>query len=252
MKNFKIRKIILIISSIIILVLSLTSCTKKSDSQTDNKNNSENSQKLEQKTNSSNSQAKGDLQEDKVKSNDTYKNSGGIEFTKEELESTAKIDFNTPWKSSEDGTYSASIEGKGEDALEEGQGKIIVKGKNKIICFQIKNNPKKSPRFVEWADNENLLVIIGSSSGTVSKGGNLYMLNINTEKVYLVLKTPSDKQQIMSVQKNDDKLNLKINVYDDDVYNKSHVEEWTLESFNTNLNKKMQVKDSNGKIILEI
>lgn len=252
MKNFKIKKSILIVSFTTILILSLTSCTKKSSPESDNKNNTQSSQKVEQKTDSGSVQTKDNVQEDKAKSNNVYKSSGGIEFTKKNLENNIKIDFNTPWKSSENGAYSASIEGKGEDAAEEGQGKIIIKEKDKVNCFEIKDNPKKSPRFIEWADNENLLVVIGSSTGTVSKGGNLYMLNVNTGKVYLVLKTPNDKQQIMSVNKNNNKLNLKVNIYDDDVYNKSHIEEWNINSFDVNLNAKMEVRDSNGKVILEI
>ncbi|WP_446897960.1 DUF4652 domain-containing protein [Clostridium sp. LBM24168] len=252
MKRFKPVKNILIGAFIVILVLGFAACNKSNTngSQITSDNNVADSQKSTQKSNSEIKEKQEKTQQNEL--NTKIKTSGGIEFAKKELDSNTKIDFNTQWKNSENNTYSATIEGKGEEALEEGQGKIIVKGNNKIYSFGLVNNSQKSPKSIEWADDENLMVVIGMSMGTVSKGGNLYMLNVNTEKVFLVLDTPSDKQQVMSVQKNGNKLDIKVNVYDDDVYNKSHIENWVIDPFDSTLNSDMKVKDSSGKLILEI
>lgn len=254
MKNFRTMKAILASGSIIILLLAFTACNKNKDnsSETTVKNNTADLQKDSQKSDNNGENIKTDTGQKQVEKADNSRSSGGIEFTKKELDTDTKIDFNTPWKNSENNTYSATIEGKGEEALEEGQGKIIVKGNNKVYSFELVNNSQKSPKSIEWADDENLLVVVGMSMGTVSKGGNLYMLNVNTGKVFLVVDTPSDKQQVMSVQKNGNKLNLKVNVYDDDVYNKSHIENWVIDPFDSTLNSNMKVRDSSGKLILEI
>ncbi|MCH3965716.1 MAG: DUF4652 domain-containing protein [Clostridium sp.] len=252
MKSFKMVKSISIGVLFLILALGFTACSKNntSTSQVPSDNNSADSQKSTQKSSSETKDKKEEVKQEEV--NTKVKTSGGIEFTKKELDSNTKVEFNTPWESSEGGTYSATIEGKGEEAIEEGQGKIILKGNDKVYSFELINNSQKSPKSIEWADDENLLVVIGMSMGTVSKGGNLYMLNVNTGKVFLVLDTPSDKQQVMSAEKNGNKLNLKVNVYDDDVYNKSHIENWVIEPFDPSLNSDMKVRDSSGKLISEI
>lgn len=237
---------------VLILIFVITACEKNENtSATNTKNSSLNLENKNEK--SSDDSVKLDTKNDKVEINKTdIKNSNEIKFIKKKLSNNMKINFNTPWQSSGNKEYSASIEGKGEEALEEGQGKIIVKGHNEVYSFELVNNPKKSPKFIEWADNKNLLVIIGESRGTVSKGGNLYILNVDTGKTRILLQTSSNKQQIMSIKKEGNKLSLRVNVYDDDIYNKSHVENWTISEFDPSLNSKMKVEDSNGKLIKKI
>lgn len=251
MKKFK--NISIILCAILALsVLILSGCTKnksKTEStQTDNK-----TPKQEEKVQKSNSEENTKKVEENKTENTKTQNKDIPKFSKTQLDKNTKIQFNTPWQSSQNQTYSACIEGKGENASEEGVGKIIIKNsKGEISSFEISGNTKISPRNIEWADDENLLVIIGSSHGTISKGGNLYMINVNTGETSLVLETPNKKQQIMSVKKSDNNLNLKVTVYEDDNYNASHLENWIIYSFDSSLNKSMEVKTSEGKTITSI
>jgi len=64
---------------------------------------------------------------------------------------------------------------------------------------------------------------------------------------------PSDKkQEIMSAQKVGSNISLKVNVYEDDNYTRSHTEKWIINSFDVNLKKKLEVKNSEGKVIYVI
>lgn len=147
------------------------------------------------------------------------------------IEITANPKFSTPWK-----TYNsvkACIDGKGETASEEGIGKVIVKDSSgKMYSYEIADNKKQdSPKYVEWWDDKNLLIVIGLGYGTISQGGSLYSLNIETGKLSLVYKV-NDKQNVVAVTKVKNKdsnydLYIKMLVFEDDNYTKSHYEEFT-------------------------
>lgn len=241
-----------------ILTLSFTACSSdKNTSSTKVKTNtsSDNSDKKVNSDNAKdNTKDEGDeetIQDNGFSSNST-KNTSGISFTKEQLDSKTEITFNTEWKDSGDGNYSACIEGKGSEALEEGVGKIIIKNGQNLYSYEIKDNTQISPKYIEWADKKNILVVVAYSHGTLAKGGDLYMLNVNTGETSLLIKDSSKKKQIMSAQKDGDNINLKVNIYDDDAYNESHVEDWVINSFNTSLKDKMEVKNSDGKVVYKI
>ena len=253
----KIRRLsYLIFIILVLLAVGITACSNNKNNSSDSgKSVSGNASTDSKKVSSDDTDTKNkeiEKSEDSKEFNTTAWNSGGIKFSKKELDNTSQMKFNTPWKNSAGGSYSACIEGKGNSAQEEGQGSIIVKSGEKIYSFEIESSTEISPRYLEWADNKNIFVIIGSSHGTVSKGGDLYMLNVDSNEVALLIKTPSKKQQIMSAQKSGNNINLKVNVYDDDAYNKSHVENWVIDSFNTSLEGKMEVKNSDGKVVYEI
>lgn len=250
MKNNRLNFIMC--SLLVIFTLGLTACfNSKGNSTSTQSSGSINSKKIDSSKVSNNKETQKPKEETKTSST-AVKNSSEIKFIKQEMDNNSTVSFNTTWKSNKNGSYNACIEGKGSEALEEGTGKIIVKDPQKVYSFQIENNAKLSPKYLEWADDKNLLVVIGYSNGSISKGGDLYMLNVDTEDNEILIKMPSKKQQIMSAEKNGDIVNLKVNVYDDDVYNKCHVENWTINSFSTNLNNKMKVKNSNGKVVYTI
>ncbi|AZV58702.1 DUF4652 domain-containing protein [Clostridium sp. AWRP] len=239
-------------SLLVIFTLGLTACfDSKGNSTSTQSSGSTNSKKIDS-TNANNNKETQKPKEEMKTSSTAVKSSSGIKFIKKEMDDNSTVNFNTPWKSNTSGSYNACIEGKGNEALEEGTGKIIIKGPQKVYNFQIENNAKLSPKYLEWADDKNLLVVIGYSSGSISKGGDLYMLNVDTGDNEILIKMPSKKQQIMSAEKNGNIVNLKVNVYEDDVYNKCHVEDWTINSFSTNSNNKMEVKNSNGKVVYTI
>lgn len=252
MKTLKNKKLGYVLCSLsLVLALGLTACgnnTQNNSASTSNEN--ANKQKtIEQNTDSNTKKPEETKKEVKAPAT---KNVNGLKFTKKKLDKNAKPSFSTAWKDSIDGNYSACIDGKGSEAIEEGVGKIIVKSSDNVFSYEITDNEKISPRSLEWVDKENILVVVGSSHGTVSKGGNLYMLNVNTGDALLVIETPSKKQQIMSAQKSGNNIKLKVNVYDDDVYNNSHIENWSISSFDSSLNSKMEVKNSDGKVVYVI
>lgn len=111
-------------------------------------------------------------------------------FEKKEMPDDFKVSFGTAWKNSTDKQYGASIEGKGDKAQEEGIGSIIVKDlkNDKQYSFELVNNEVNqfSPLALEWINDEKLLIIVGSGYGTISHGGDLFILDINkneTQKV---------------------------------------------------------------------
>ncbi|WP_368489057.1 DUF4652 domain-containing protein [Clostridium sp. BJN0013] len=243
---------------LMILTLAFTACSSDKNTSSTKVNTNTSSDNNDKKTNSNTAAVDTkDKDNEQTTENDNFssnstKNTGGINFIKKQLDSNTDITFNTEWKDSEDGNYSACIEGKGSEASEEGVGKIIIKNGQNLYSYEIENNTQISPKYIEWADGKNLLVIIASSHGTLAKGGDLYMLNVNTGEVSLLIKDSSKKQQIMSVQKDGNNINLKVNIYDDDAYNESHVEDWVINSFNTSLSGKIEVKNSDGKVVYKI
>lgn len=252
----KLKKInFLICLYLITTALIFMSCSSNNDSSVKVNDNvsSNNSKKENSNTKTFHTEDNNDKQvTENTASSNINQNVGGVNFTKKELESNINITFNTEWKDSEDKNYSACIEGKGSQALEEGIGKIIIKNGQKIYSYEIEDNTKMSPKYLEWADKKNLFIIVGLAHGTLAKGGDLYMLNVLTGKSLLLIKNPSEKEQIMSVEKDGNNINLKVNIYDDDVFNKSHVENWVIDSFNTDLNGKIEVKNADGKVVYDI
>lgn len=255
MRNLKIKTRIYALCSIsIALVLGLTACSQGSNKPAATSNNESNvQQNSSEKANTYENSSK----ETKETSNDKNavkkESSNAPKLIKTQLSKGTKPSFSTSWITSVDGTNSACIDGRGPEASEEGVGKILVKNKTgNIFSFEISNNKKLTPRYIEWINDENLLFIISNAHGTVSNGGNLYLLNVNTGETSVVLETPDKKQQIVSAKKSGNDINLKVDVYEDDEYNKSHVESWTIYSFDINLSKKMEVKNSEGKLICTI
>jgi hypothetical protein len=251
MKNLKTTIRIYALCSIsIVLAFGLTSCSLSSNKPASTSNN----ETTVQQNNNEKSNNENSSNETQASANTNKEQNVNLpKLTKQQLSKGTKPSFNTPWITSTDGNNEACIEGRGPEAIEEGVAKIFVKDKNNnIFSFEISNNQKLTPRYIEWADDQNLMFIISSAYGTVSQGGNLYMLNVNTGKVSLILQTSDKKQQIVSAKKSGDNINLTVNVYEDSNYNKSHMENWTIYSFNVNLNSKMQVKNSEGKLIYTI
>ncbi len=251
MKNKKLS--FLMCSLLVIFTLGLTACFGNKDNSNSAQSSGTTNSKKVDSSNTYNNNKETQKTREKIKTSYTaIKNSSEIKFIKKEMDDNSTVSFNTSWKSNKSGSYNACIEGKGSEGLEEGTGKIIIKGSQKVYSFQIESNDKLSPKYLEWADDKNLLVVIGYTNGSVSKGGDLYILNIDTGDNEILIKMPSKKQQIISADKNGNTVNLKVNVYDDDVYNKCHVENWTINSFSTNSNNKMEVKNSNGKVVYTI
>lgn len=143
------------------------------------------------------------------------------------------------WKDSPDKKFSAVVEGQNVDGTEEGIHPIILRenATKKIYKFSFKDEAiQYAPKKLQWWDDKNLLVTIGYGFGTITKGGDLFIVNIDTGNTYSVYKTQDDKREVIDVEKvsNNDgsiSIKLKLNVYEDENYLESHVEEKVIENF---------------------
>lgn len=165
-------------------------------------------------------------------------------FEKKLLASNTEVSFNTPWENSLHSKYSASVEGKGPQAQEEGIGNIVLKdlSSGQKWSFSLANNEQKqfTPKAVKWIDDENLLVIVGYGMGQVQQGGDLYILNINS--VRAVKADPANtagldnKSEITRIQKitlessNVLSIETEVTVFDDNLLKVNHKDVRTITS----------------------
>lgn len=170
---------------------------------------------------------------DKSKNNEDTKETNNskkpskITIEKKEFDSkNSKEKEDIKWQESKNNKFSAAIKGRGNNGEEEGVGTICVKDKeNKIWNIKVKNDKQDTPKNLLWLDDENILVVIGHAYGTVSKGGDLYNINVKTNKISEIYKRKDLKKEVVSVKKEDEFLVLNMNVFEDDNFSKSHKEE---------------------------
>ena len=171
--------------------------------------------------------------------NKEYENTYVPEFEIVSRPQSKKYDYPSSWKASPSKKFSVLLDGKGEmlDAegktgiiqgvLEEGTATIVVKD-NKLNQYRdiniVNKNTQNSPLYLEWADEDNLLVVVGANNGSVVRGGNLYLLNINTGNATLIYQAANAKEQVATVKKLDKSLEMNLAVYEDDNFEKLHVE----------------------------
>lgn len=138
-----------------------------------------------------------------------------------------KIEMNTPWKQSPDSKYEVTVEGKGENSEEEGIADIVIKdvssGEMKKLDLVHSRELQKTPKTLEWADDTNIYVIVGEAFGTVTKGGNIYKVNITDGTTTLVADTKA-KEEFTSVHKTAEGFTAEKYIYEDDNYIKGHTE----------------------------
>lgn len=149
------------------------------------------------------------------------------------ISTDTKIELNTPWEDSPLGGFKACIEGKGEKAKEEGYSHIIIKDEkaNKITKLTLENEEKNkiTAKDLEWIDESNLFVILGQPFGTVSKGGKIYKININSGEVFLYLDTTNLKEEFTAVHRSGSVFNFEKYIYDDDNFTQGHTVSGILE-----------------------
>lgn len=165
------------------------------------------------------------------------------QFEKKQLSKDFNVKFNTPWEASASNKFSATVEGKGTEAIEEGIANIVVKNSSTGDQWSfnlINNNKQYTPKAVKWIDDENLLVIVGYGYGMVDLGGDLYILNTNTGLIAKAdpkntanLNDLSEITKIKSVKAvNTTTLSIdtEVLVYEDNTKNKNHTENRTITS----------------------
>lgn len=138
------------------------------------------------------------------------------------IKQPASVDNVTPdsdhSKKSPDGSILATVIGKGENAQEEGIASILLiyKNREESIIKLTDNTRQLTPKLVEWKDNDELYVIVGYGYGTVTTGGDLFTLNINTMEVKPLYIGEKCKREVSNIKIIDQGLQLYVNVYDKD------------------------------------
>jgi hypothetical protein len=175
---------------------------------------------------------------DKKPTKDSRKNTTGVPFAElkyiiSSAPASSKIEGNTPWEVSPGGIYTATIEGKGDKAQEEGYAQIVIKniksGELKRLTMENQEKVQLTAKNLEWIDDANLFVIIGYPFGTVTMGGKIYKINIITGKTSLYLNTANSKEEYTEVHKSGSTFTFEKYVYDDDNFIKGHIEKGNLE-----------------------
>lgn len=131
-----------------------------------------------------------------------------VEFVKEE--GVAHPSFHTQWKMNDGGTASICIEGKGEDAIEEGEGFIYIKKNGNTIKISMKEeSDMNTPVYAEWVSDSEFIVNTAPKHGTVRTGGKIYKLNIDDMTPYLVYEMSDSEKVLETFQIDDDTLNIR-------------------------------------------
>lgn len=155
-------------------------------------------------------------------------------FNMNEVDINKKLEFHTPWKVSEDNQLEATIEGKGTYAKEEGIGTIFVKDlvNNKMYEFKLVDESKKqSPLYIEWYDNENLIIITGLGYGTLETGDKAILLNVKNNSYLNMYESQDSKVRLLSIKKEENNLKVKSIQYIDDALNEYEEKESTIENY---------------------
>lgn len=147
-----------------------------------------------------------------------------------------KPSFHSPWVPSPNGTLRATIEGRGEQAGEEGIGTLVIENmetKDSLIFKLLEEEPNNqyTPKEVAWIDESHMFIIIGYGYGMVTAGGKLYVLDIEKNEVIPIITELTSKEEVMSVKVNaDGTFTYQLHVYDTDAMegSESHIEEKTL------------------------
>jgi len=116
--------------------------------------------------------------------------------------------FNTPWQNSPLGKKRLTLIGKGDKGGEEGVGQILIEDLeyNSQIIFSLTNVPygQITPKTMEWIDEERIFVIIGYAHGTVTVGGELYILNLEENTLTPVITELDVREEIADIKRVDD------------------------------------------------
>lgn len=146
----------------------------------------------------------------------SFKGEGIDNYENSTVPIETKLEFNSTWKTF--GSLEATIEGKGNNAQEEGVGTIYVRDKEKSIMYKytIKvDGTQKSPLSISWYDEDSLIVINGLSHGTLINGEEVQLIDIFSGEEHLIYRAQDKKERIKSVVREGNQLVYTKAIYDD-------------------------------------
>lgn len=136
-------------------------------------------------------------------------------------------DDSNAWIPSPNGEKQVMIEGLGEF---EAQGTIVLKelNSNTIDNIDFNHGLQWTAKEIAWYDNDSILTTIGLVHGTVTRGGNLYHLNLTTLELTPILEFPV-KEEVTYFSLEGNLLTYEVHIYEDDEMNKGYLETRTLD-----------------------
>ncbi|WP_346937900.1 DUF4652 domain-containing protein [uncultured Clostridium sp.] len=154
-------------------------------------------------------------------------------YSKTEVSMDKKLTFNTPFIATADGKYEASIEGKGEKAIEEGIGILYIKdtSTNKMYEYTaMEKESQQSPLSISWYDDTHIMIVHGLGYGTLVNGERIIILDVTTGEQMLIA-TAKDKERFVSITRENDSLILKYVLYVDDMMNDKEDKSKTFDNY---------------------
>lgn len=128
----------------------------------------------------------------------------------EKILSTSEPTFNTQWKTNEFGTGSICIDGRGEDAIEEGEGTICLKTNGSLYKIRMTSDDNLyTPVYVEWVSEDEFIVQTSAKYGTVRTGGKIYKLNVNDLTPHVVYDLKENESMVDTYQLDEDTLMIR-------------------------------------------
>ena len=128
----------------------------------------------------------------------------------EKILSTSEPTFNTQWKTNEFGTGSICIDGRGEDAIEEGEGTIFLKTNGSLYKIKMKSDDNLyTPVYVEWVSEDEFVVQTAPKYGTVRTGGKIYKLNVNDLTPNVIYDLKENELMVDTYQLDENRLRIK-------------------------------------------
>ena len=152
-----------------------------------------------------------------------------VDYTLLEMKNTKsfKVEAHTGWEESPDKSKKATVDGRGEYSIEEGYGTLVIRegDSDRLITLADKES-QHTIKSAEWIDNDRLFIIVGMSYGTVSKGGQLYEVNLLDNSAKKVFPNLTEKEEITSILNNGNgTFAYSIHTYTDDNFNEGYTEQ---------------------------
>ncbi|GFP77803.1 DUF4652 domain-containing protein [Clostridium fungisolvens] len=126
-------------------------------------------------------------------------------------------------KDSPSGKYQAYIAGKGSNLDKEGTGIVVIKdntsNSTKYYNVSAVDAKDRSPLYLEWYDDNTLLIVVGLPNGKATEGGSVYAVDVNRGNTVLVYGANTPLVQVKSITASSDKIQLTLTKYSDDNMN---------------------------------
>jgi len=136
-------------------------------------------------------------------------------------------DNSNAWIPSPNGEKQVMIEGLGEF---EATGTIVLKelSSKSVTNIDFNHGNQWTAKKIEWYDDKSVLTTIGLVHGTVTRGGDLYHLNLNTLELTPIIELPS-KEEVVDFSIEDNQVTYEVHIYEDDQMTKGYMETRTLD-----------------------